>query len=404
MAARHDSHRGARESKASAVTRRAFLETSVGAMGLLALTACSPAAQPASPPTAAPKPTEAPAPKPTTPPAAVPKPTTPPAAAATAAPAAPKPATAKVRAGYFATIAHVAPLFIGKGLGYYQEEGIDLEPVEFGTANTAIPALVTGELQALVGLSVGGTLYNALAQQPGAFKLVAGCITVEPADVIGTFVRKDVYDAGVKTPADLKGRTVFMPARGGAPEYSLAVALQKHGLTIKDINISNLPGYPEIYQGLESKTVELGVLGEPYASQAKDKNIGLPLAPYGQYIPGVQLTYAAFSKALLGDQREVGVRFLRAYLKTLTYYEQARKGGPNRAEAIKHMQAGLKGIAPEVIDKSVWYFLGTDGKIDVDAVTAQARYFTEQGFIKTLLPTDQVLDTTPLADAARRAA
>ena len=314
---------------------------------------------------------------------------------------APKAPLVTVKIGYFSTIAHVAPVFIGKALGYYEAEGINLEPVEFGTANLAIPALVTGDLQAVIGLSVGAAVYNALIAEPGSMRLTAACITAHPEDILGTFVGKGLYDKGIKSPADLKGKTIYMPARGGVPEYSLAMALQKHGLSIKDVKILNLPGYPEIYQGLQAKTVEFGVLGEPYASEAKDKGIAMPIAPYGPYIAGVQLTYMAVGKKLLNEQRDVSVRLMRAYLKSIRYYEQARTKGPNRKDAIRFMQAGLKGATPQAIDSSIWYYLQPDGKVDVPSLDAQAKYFSEQGFIKTLLPVDRVVDTSILTAASK---
>jgi NitT/TauT family transport system substrate-binding protein len=302
------------------------------------------------------------------------------------------PATLKV--GYFPTIAHVAPIYVTEGRGYFAAEKLTVQPVQFARANEALPALITGEVDALFGVSVGGTLYNAIAARPGTVKLVAALLTVVPDDLVGTYVRTDLFQSGaVKSPADLKGRTVTLPQRGGAPEYALHAALKTAGLSVKDVKLQTLPSYDEIEQAFKSGAIELGVLGEPFATRARDAKIAVPLAPYGKYVNGEQLTFIAYGKRLLSD-KDVGQRFMRAVVKGIADYETARQKGPNRAEVIKFIQQGLSGTSADVIDRAPWYYLQKDSVVNKDAVANQAAYFADQGFINKLTPVEEVIDMT----------
>ena len=321
--------------------------------------------------------------------------------AAASNPALAQSAQAPIKVGFFPTIAHIAPFYVTEGRGYFAAEKLAVEPVQFARANEALPALITGEVDVLFGVSVGGTLYNAIGARPGSVKLVAALLTVVPEDLIGTYVRADLAQSGaVKSPADLKGRTITLPQRGGAPEYALHVALKTAGLTVKDVKLQTLPSYDEIEQAFRSGSIELGVLGEPFATRAREAKIAVPLAPYGKYVNGEQLTFVAYGKRLLSD-KDLGQRFLRAVEKGIADYEAARQKGSNRAEVIKFIQQGLKGTSAEVIDRAPWYYLQKDGVINKEAVANQAAYFAEQGFINKLLPVDEVVDTT-FVDALRK--
>lgn len=306
-----------------------------------------------------------------------------------------------IKAGFFPTIAHVAPIYVPQGKGYFTAENLSVQPISFARANEALPALITGEVDALFGVSVGGALYNAIAARPNSVKLVAGLLTVIPEDLVGTYVRYDLFQSGaVKSPADLKGRTITLPQRGGAPEYSLFAALKTANLSIKDVKLQTLPSYDEIEQAFRANAIELGVLGEPFATRVRDAKIAVPLAPYGKYVNGEQLTFIAYGKRLQED-KELGKRFLRAVIKGIADYESARLRGANRADVIKFIQQGLPGTSADVIDRAPWYYLQKDGAINTAQVSNQASYFAEQGFITKLLPVSEIVDTSFL-DSARK--
>lgn len=297
-----------------------------------------------------------------------------------------------IKVGFFPTIAHIAPFYVTQGRGYFAAEKLNVEPIQFARANEALPALITGEVDVLFGVSVGGTLYNAVNARPGSVKLVAALLTVVPEDLIGTYVRADLAGT-VKSPADMKGRTVTLPQRGGAPEYALYAALKTAGLSVKDVKLQTLPSYDEIEQAFRNGAIELGVLGEPFATRAREAKIAVALAPYGKYVNGETLTYVAFGKRMLSDKK-LGQQFLAAVGKGIADYETARQNGPNRAEVIKFIQQGLKGTSAEVIDRAPWYYLQKGGVINKKDVENQAAYFAEQGFITKLLPVDDVVDTS----------
>lgn len=160
----------------------------------LSLAACAPQVAPSPTPTQPPpapptKPAEAikpPASTPTTPPAATPT---------------PKPATVKM--GFVPTTGQVGA-YVAIDKGYFREQGITMELINFPGSSQAVAPLSTGNLD-VISVPVTTALLNA-ADRGVEMKIVAGEGQSLPKwEYIWVVLRKDLADSGtVKTPADSK--------------------------------------------------------------------------------------------------------------------------------------------------------------------------------------------------------
>ncbi|MEW4565468.1 aliphatic sulfonate ABC transporter substrate-binding protein [Bremerella sp. JC770] len=72
-------------------------------------------------------------------------------------------------------------------------------------------------------------------------------------------------DSSVKSVQDLKGKNVAA-TKGSFCHHLLALALQKEGLSLKDIRFINMSG-PEINTSLQTGNIDAGVTWEPYITQ-----------------------------------------------------------------------------------------------------------------------------------------
>src|SRR4051812_31345588 len=133
-----------------------------------------------------------------------------PAAAPSAAAAAP-PAPVHIRvASQFAStdVGH----FVAIDRGYYQQEGLDVELVNFSNASEMIPALATDQVEA-GGIGGNPAMWNAVARGV-RFKFVLDKSTTWPGTGnTALVVRKEVWDGGRgRRLDDLKGlRIAFTP-------------------------------------------------------------------------------------------------------------------------------------------------------------------------------------------------
>ena len=123
-----------------------------------------------------------------------------------------------LRVGYTSVGGNRAPLWIAKDQNIFNKYGLDVELVYIPGAATAVPALLSNDLQILAGSAA--TTLQAASQ--GAKLVIFG--TFGPTPYI-LFTRPEI-----KTPAQLKGATIGISRTGSSDYYALRRALQKLGL------------------------------------------------------------------------------------------------------------------------------------------------------------------------------
>ncbi len=134
----------------------------------------------------------------------------------------------KVSIGYMPNFSSVGLAVIAQEAGYFEEEGIEAELVEFADGPTIIAAMESGSIQ--LG-NIG----------PGAHKLLAeGKAQVVTPDQLGNAdAVLGLKSKGIEKLSDLKGKTIAV-ASGTASETILKLTLQEAGLTDKDVKLMDM--------------------------------------------------------------------------------------------------------------------------------------------------------------------
>ena len=240
------------------------LKQIVGQMALLAVAALIVSA--CGPTSPAPVGPSAPAPPP---PATAVPPT--PAPAANPAPAAAATSPNVLRVGEVRGTAGHA-LFVAKGRGYFEKQGLDVQLVEVSSGAELLPLLASGQLDAGVS-SAGAALFNAIANNV-PLKAVVDLARNEPgAWWGGLVVRPDLLDGGaIKTPADLRGKTIAVTGPGTSTYMNTIRLLEANGLTEKDVNIVSMP-FPDMISALASRTIDVAAVSEPTLTVGQDQGV-----------------------------------------------------------------------------------------------------------------------------------
>jgi NitT/TauT family transport system substrate-binding protein len=116
-------------------------------------------------------------------------------------------------------------LWIAKDTGIFEKYGLNVNLLVIRSGNTAVSALVTGEIDVLGGPAST----SMLATEAGL-----------PVVIIGTFgpaSRKLVVPPRIQSAQDLRGKTIGVSNFGTIIDFSVRRALPKLGLTVKDVNI-----------------------------------------------------------------------------------------------------------------------------------------------------------------------
>jgi NitT/TauT family transport system substrate-binding protein len=187
----------------------------------------------------------------------------------------------------------------------FEKRGIDLVHVYIASSSIVLPAVLTREVD-FATLS-GEAVIRAYYQ--GAKSLT----------IVGTQLDKFTFSLytkpEIRTPQDLRGKTLGVSRFGGSLDVSLRYGLQRVGLDPKHDNITlvQVGGMPEIMAALTSGKVDGAMLLSVYAFQGRELGYR-ELIDLGtldvQFPQGVTLTTREF----LRDKRDVAKRFIAAYL------------------------------------------------------------------------------------------
>ncbi|HJC70737.1 MAG TPA: ABC transporter substrate-binding protein, partial [Candidatus Brachybacterium intestinipullorum] len=157
-----------------------------------------------------------------------------------------------------------------------------------------VPMLANDQLDVMVaGFSAG--MFNAL-EQGVAFKIV-GSMGISPGDPENSptalEVRQDLLDDGtVSTVADLEGRTIGVAGGPGATGgYLLAAMLEEGGLSLNDVEISNL-ATPDQEPALTNGSVDAATPSAPFSSSIEEAGIASPLAVPAEGTTGTGVMYS----------------------------------------------------------------------------------------------------------------
>jgi NitT/TauT family transport system substrate-binding protein len=164
----------------------------------------------------------------------------------------------KFKVGYLRVMDDAQAIVAHEG-GFYKKQGLDVELVEFKSGTDLIKAIVGGQLDSGV---LGFTNAVAWASKGADLKVVGGAQYGYHA-----LIARD--ESGIKTVADLKGKTLASQAEGSTADVVLkGVVLKQAGLKPDDVNVMGVS--PQVaVQSLVGKRVDAAFLFEPQASIAQ---------------------------------------------------------------------------------------------------------------------------------------
>ncbi len=116
-----------------------------------------------------------------------------------------------------------AALFVARDQGFFRKHGLDVELVYVCSAPVALASLAHGDSQMNTG-SPSGPILGAMA---------GGLDVVFIAGLVNKFTGTIVSTPEIKTPADLKGKTIGVTSIGGGNWAFTMLALEYWGLDVK---------------------------------------------------------------------------------------------------------------------------------------------------------------------------
>src|SRR5262249_61662552 len=123
--------------------------------------------------------------------------------------------------------------------GCFAGEAMAVAAADIGSALATTGPLATGQLDISMGAATAG-FFNA-ANKGFDLRVIAAMGIQGPVMSTQPLVRKDLWDAGtIRSAKDYRGRKVAINAPGDITEYFLTLMAEKHGFSVRDINVTPL--------------------------------------------------------------------------------------------------------------------------------------------------------------------
>jgi NitT/TauT family transport system substrate-binding protein len=266
-----------------------------------------------------------------------------------------------------------------------------------------IAPLSTGQLD-VGGGSAAASLYNAVARGADV-RLVADLGSDPPGYGFDQMiVRADLVKSGkYKSIKDLKGMTVATNALGSPSSTQLVKFLAKGGLTLDDVKHIYLP-YTQHEVALRNGSLDAASTIEPFATDAIKTGVAVRAAGDDEFYPNQEISVVMYGGAFVREHRDLGVKFMRAYIRGVRFYNDAlahgKLAGPNAAAVIKLLNEETK-MDPAVLRDIVPTGANPDGKLNVASLREDLAAFKGWGLIEGNVTADQTVDASFAAEAVK---
>jgi NitT/TauT family transport system substrate-binding protein len=310
-------------------------------------------------------------------------------------------APASVQAGIVGSVSDAA-LFIAQDKGYFKEQNLTVTFQRFQSAALMTPALGRGQLEVGAGAPSAG-LFNAMARDIDV-RIVADKGNIKRGHGYEAYViRKQLWDSGaIRTPADLRGKTISLAAQGITPEANLDRFLRTGGLSVKDVKIVSL-GFADMVPALANGSVDMAAPIEPFATQAESKGIGHIWKRTDELQPGHELGVLIYS-ADFAKKTDVARRFMLAYLKAARDYDDAfdKKIAAKRADIVKILAANTTVKDVALYDQMVMPGIDGNGALNKMSLKDDQDWFLQYGGQKQKADLDKATDVSFAGWAAQK--
>jgi NitT/TauT family transport system substrate-binding protein len=211
-----------------------------------------------------------------------------------------------------------APVLLADRMGEFAAEGLQVELVD-QPASEAFAALAAGDVDAVVG-PIDAPFFDAVRGGTGARWVLGGSVSPAPDDTdvpqAGLWLRSDLMRDGWRW-SELAGARVGLDAGWrSASVYPVATVAGQGGLSLNEVDLVAATGEDAADRLLDGELAAAWVDQPAWARVADSDRFELAATlPATEPIDGTML-----SGRLLGADREVGLAYTRAVIRTIDTY------------------------------------------------------------------------------------
>jgi len=214
------------------------------------------------------------------------------------------------------------PMAIAQELKLFEKHGVTVKPVLYNSYTEILPDLGSGKIDA--GFS---GMYETLKANIPEIKIILVTDYSEGAE--GVVVTPDI-----KTPRDLKGKSIGFQGALSGSEFMITTYLRKHGISPRDLMMINIS--PEAVLDQIPGRIQAGYTWDPFLSRAHGK--GLKVLFTSADMPGLIVDIVAFHGSVARERPQDMKKFIDAWFEAVDYW----RTNPEKAASVIAKVTGLQ--------------------------------------------------------------
>jgi NitT/TauT family transport system substrate-binding protein len=281
-------------------------------------------------------------------------------------------------------------MFIAQDEGYFAEQGLEVEFVNFNSLTQAIPLLGQGSLDIGAG-SINASIFNGIAQGIN-FKIVASREYFVPGSRDGALMaRRDLYESGqLNTVSKIKTKQVATSCLACINEFELAKILEKSGLSLNDVKLVRMNN-EDMIPALQNKAVDAVIVGDPLNDQLHSMGLATEIESVNSVLPGFQYGFIVYGPKLLGNKTDLGKKFLDSYFKGVERYNQGKT-----KQNIDIVKKYLR-LDDKAIDELTWNPVSKNGEINLNDISVFQDWAASRNLLDKKIAVKDAVDTRFIA-------
>jgi NitT/TauT family transport system substrate-binding protein len=301
-----------------------------------------------------------------------------------------------------------ATIFMATDLGLFSKMGLDIRMKVFMDGALVVAPMVSGEIDIGV-MTPNAGFFNSL-QRGGPFRtFLCNGQGKRGRAVTAVVIRKDHYDAGVKSLPDLakmRGKVAAVGAAGSINQYGLGSALKLAGLDpARDIQWQTSVAQPDIVKQLGQRQVDVAEITYHLAYLAQQQDFCRILLSRDEILPDSQAAMMTVRDEIREKKRDTVIRYAMACIHAARLFNQVAGDPERHSDLLKLIvksifpkdEALLKAVAPH------WEWIAEDGLPNITSIMQQQDFWADTfKMVETKIPQERVIDQSIARDAAKR--
>jgi NitT/TauT family transport system substrate-binding protein len=227
-----------------------------------------------------------------------------------------------------------APYWIAQDAGIFKKYGLDVQLIFINGSTRGIQSLMAGDLQ-FAG-AVGTAAINSRLAGGDVF-IVDSLVNTLPYYIIGK--------PEIRSPEDLKGRTLATHIPGTSADFAVRLALRNFGINYKDINAVTIGGSTARVAAVINGQVDFTMVTEPGKIQGEKAGLKLIIDMAKLKIP-FQFSCTVTTGKMIHEHPQTVEKTIKALAAAVAYFKR------HKEDSIKIMKRYTRGQKEDVLEGS----------------------------------------------------